>query len=134
MLASLSATEGRATVAHECYHHRYWHPLVRATLPAVFLTGWVVAIVSTLPYELVDGAVAAVPYWLLTADIERQMEYLADRSAAEQVGSASTVDVLKHLRETNDEQSLRRPARLVATHPSFDTRIDRLTEVRSDVE
>jgi hypothetical protein len=41
---------------------------------------------------------------------------------------------MKHLRETSDEQSLRRLARLVATHPSFDTRIDHLTEVHSDVE
>lgn len=134
LLASLSVTEGRAIVAHESYHHRYWHPLVRAVLPAAFLVGWVFAIVYDLPYALVGGAVAAVPYWLIVAGIERWMEYLADRSAAEQIGYDPMVDALDHLRATTDEQPSGRLAGLVAAHPSFDDRIDRLTEARSDVE
>lgn len=132
LLASISTAAGRAVIAHEVGHHRGWHPLLRVVLPAVALIGWPLAIASDVPYALVGGAVALVPYVLLVCYIERQTEYRADAYAGEQVGYSAMREALKYLQATNPDKQQCRLVGLLATRPSLEDRIAHLNDLAGD--
>lgn len=123
LLDSFSEMAIKATVAHEIAHHRHWHPGLRIVLPAVGLIG--LAIIASNGPALV-GVVALLPYLLLVCYVERRTEYTADESAASQVGYSAVITALSHLKRTSSDQQKSGLARLLATHPSFDDRIDHL--------
>ncbi|WP_435363348.1 M48 family metallopeptidase [Haloarchaeobius sp. DYHT-AS-18] len=123
----LADDELSAVLAHEVAHHQRGHVVTRFGLAAAVVLPLLVGVEFGYP-ELVQAVgIGLVPYAVLWFKLIRRTEFVADRDAAQKVGSDAMARALETLLA---HRLIFEPtgttSRLLDVHPAVSTRIDRL--------
>ncbi len=114
-VASMDESELRAIIAHECGHIKLGHAVVRLCVFGSLLA--LAIVINGMP-------VIAMVANLFVLWTMRQMEFQADRSAAQIVGREAVAAALSSARTVLGEVAAWQT--LFSTHPRFSARIERL--------